>query len=122
MLRGREQFKLLFAQNRAAAASTEVAASSSPARFVKLIRDADKFFRQISARGISDLPQGGTHVLIAAPAVVFYRIVSPCDGASDGACRVTVDGKTRFVCIDGPEFDAHKVDFDEMLMRLRTYN
>ncbi len=39
-----------------------------------------------------------------------------------GACRVSVDGKTRFVCIDGPEFDAHKVDFDEMLMRLRSYN
>lgn len=36
-----------------------------------------------------------------------------------GACRVTVDGKMRFVCVDGPEFDAHKVDFDEMLMRLR---
>jgi len=39
-----------------------------------------------------------------------------------GACRITVDGKTRFVCVDGPEFDAHKVDFDEMLMRLRAYN
>lgn len=39
-----------------------------------------------------------------------------------GACRVTVDGKNRFVCIDGPEFDAHKVDFDEMIMRLRSYN
>jgi NAD(P)H-flavin reductase len=38
-----------------------------------------------------------------------------------GACRVTVDGKMRFVCVDGPEFDAHKVDFDEMLMRLRSY-
>lgn len=38
-----------------------------------------------------------------------------------GACRVTVDGKTRFVCVDGPEFDAHKVDFDEMLMRLSGY-
>ena len=38
-----------------------------------------------------------------------------------GACRVTVDGKTRFVCVDGPEFDAHKVDFDEMLMRLNGY-
>lgn len=38
-----------------------------------------------------------------------------------GACRVTVGGKTRFVCIDGPEFDAHKVDFDEMMMRLRSY-
>ncbi|MDE6146063.1 MAG: sulfide/dihydroorotate dehydrogenase-like FAD/NAD-binding protein [Muribaculaceae bacterium] len=36
-----------------------------------------------------------------------------------GACRVTVGGKTRFVCIDGPEFDAHQVDFDEMIMRLR---
>lgn len=38
-----------------------------------------------------------------------------------GACRVTVDGKTRFVCVEGPEFDAHKVDFDQMLMRLRAY-
>lgn len=39
-----------------------------------------------------------------------------------GACRVTVDGKTKFVCVDGPEFDAHKVDFNEMLMRLKAYN
>ena len=39
-----------------------------------------------------------------------------------GACRVTVDGKTRFVCVDGPEFDAHKVDFDEMLLRLKAYS
>lgn len=39
-----------------------------------------------------------------------------------GACRVTVDGHTRFVCVDGPEFDAHKVDFDEMIMRLKAYN
>ena len=38
-----------------------------------------------------------------------------------GACRITVDGKTRFVCVDGPEFDAHKVDFDEMLKRLSAY-
>ena len=38
-----------------------------------------------------------------------------------GACRVTVGGKTRFVCIDGPEFDAHQVDFDEMIMRLKSY-
>ena len=38
-----------------------------------------------------------------------------------GACRVSVGGKTKFVCVDGPEFDAHKVDFDEMLMRLGGY-
>lgn len=38
-----------------------------------------------------------------------------------GACRVSVGGKTKFVCVDGPEFDAHAVDFDEMLMRLGGY-
>ena len=34
-----------------------------------------------------------------------------------GACRISVGGKTRFVCVDGPEFDGHQVDFDEMLRR-----
>lgn len=38
-----------------------------------------------------------------------------------GACRVTVGGHTKFVCVDGPEFDAHQVDFDEMMMRLGAY-
>jgi len=38
-----------------------------------------------------------------------------------GACRVEVGGKTKFVCVDGPEFDAHQVDFDQMLMRLGAY-
>lgn len=38
-----------------------------------------------------------------------------------GACRVTVGGKTKFVCVDGPEFDGHQVDFDEMMARLRQY-
>lgn len=38
-----------------------------------------------------------------------------------GACRVTVGGKTKFVCVDGPEFDAHEVDFNEMLSRLGQY-
>ena len=39
-----------------------------------------------------------------------------------GACRVTVGGRMRFVCVDGPEFDAHQVDFDEMMMRLKAYD
>lgn len=38
-----------------------------------------------------------------------------------GACRVSVGGKTKFVCVDGPEFDAFEVDFDEMLLRLDSY-
>ena len=38
-----------------------------------------------------------------------------------GACRVTVDGKTKFVCVDGPEFDAHGVNWDEMLSRMKAF-
>lgn len=38
-----------------------------------------------------------------------------------GACRISVGGKTRFVCVDGPEFDGHEVDFDEMLGRMRAF-
>jgi NAD(P)H-flavin reductase len=38
-----------------------------------------------------------------------------------GACRVSVGGKTKFTCVEGPEFDAHQIDFDEMLMRLGGY-
>ncbi len=38
-----------------------------------------------------------------------------------GGCRVTVGGQMKFACVDGPEFDGHQVDFDELLMRNRTY-
>ena len=38
-----------------------------------------------------------------------------------GACRVTVGGETKIACIDGPEFDAHQVDFDELIKRLGMY-
>ena len=38
-----------------------------------------------------------------------------------GACRVTVGGRTRFTCVDGPEFDAHEVDFDEAMRRQGMY-
>jgi ferredoxin--NADP+ reductase len=38
-----------------------------------------------------------------------------------GGCRVNVGGETKFVCVDGPEFDGHKVDFDGMMTRMRTY-
>jgi len=38
-----------------------------------------------------------------------------------GGCRVTVGGETKFVCVDGPEFDGHQVDFDNMMKRLQSY-
>ena len=39
-----------------------------------------------------------------------------------GACRVSVGGETKFACVDGPEFDGHKVDFGLLMTRLKTYN
>jgi ferredoxin/flavodoxin---NADP+ reductase len=39
-----------------------------------------------------------------------------------GGCRVTVNGQMKFACVDGPEFDGHEVDFDELMMRNRTYS
>jgi ferredoxin/flavodoxin---NADP+ reductase len=38
-----------------------------------------------------------------------------------GGCRVTIGGETKFACVDGPEFDGHKVDYDELILRLRAY-
>lgn len=38
-----------------------------------------------------------------------------------GGCRVTIGGETKFACVDGPEFDGHQVDFDELIMRLQAY-
>jgi len=38
-----------------------------------------------------------------------------------GGCRVSVGGETKFACVDGPEFDGHKVDYDELMLRLQAY-
>lgn len=38
-----------------------------------------------------------------------------------GGCRVSIDGQTKFACVDGPEFDGHKVDYDELMRRLQAY-
>jgi ferredoxin--NADP+ reductase len=39
-----------------------------------------------------------------------------------GVCRVTIGGTRRFACVDGPEFEGDEIDFDELMMRLRTYH
>ena len=38
-----------------------------------------------------------------------------------GVCRVTVGGKTKFACVDGPEFDGHHVDFEELIKRQKLF-
>jgi ferredoxin/flavodoxin---NADP+ reductase len=39
-----------------------------------------------------------------------------------GACRVSIGDQTRFACVDGPEFDAHQVNFKELIQRLKSYS
>jgi ferredoxin--NADP+ reductase len=57
----------------------------------------------------------GVHTLVSLNTIMV-------DGTGMcGGCRVTVNGQMRFACVDGPEFDGHKVDFDELMMRNRTY-
>lgn len=55
------------------------------------------------------------------PTVVSLNTIMVDGTGMCGGCRVTVGGETRFVCVDGPEFDGHQVDFDNMIKRLRAY-
>ncbi len=55
------------------------------------------------------------------PTVVSLNTIMIDGTGMCGGCRVTVGGKTKFVCVDGPEFDGHLVDFDNMMQRLRAY-
>jgi ferredoxin--NADP+ reductase len=57
----------------------------------------------------------GVHTLVSLNTIMV-------DGTGMcGGCRVEVGGETKFVCVDGPEFDGHKVDFDQMMRRLGAY-
>jgi ferredoxin--NADP+ reductase len=55
------------------------------------------------------------------PTVVSLNSIMVDGTGMCGACRVEVGGQTRFVCVDGPEFDAHQVDWDQLLARQRIY-
>jgi ferredoxin--NADP+ reductase len=57
----------------------------------------------------------GVHTLVSLNTIMV-------DGTGMcGGCRVTVGGQMKFACVDGPEFDGHEVDFDELMMRNRSY-
>lgn len=58
---------------------------------------------------------------LGIPTIVSLNTLMVDGTGMCGACRVTVDGKTRFACVEGPEFDGHKVDFDEALRRGGMY-
>ncbi len=53
--------------------------------------------------------------------IVSLNSLMVCGMGMCGACRITVGGETKFTCSDGPDFDAHLVNFDELMQRLNTY-
>jgi NAD(P)H-flavin reductase len=55
------------------------------------------------------------------PTVVSLNTIMVDGTGMCGACRISIGGKTKFVCVDGPEFDAALVDWDQMLMRMGAY-
>jgi ferredoxin--NADP+ reductase len=56
------------------------------------------------------------------PCVVSLNPIMVDGTGMCGACRVTVGGETKFGCVDGPDFDGHQVDFEELMSRQRVYN
>lgn len=55
------------------------------------------------------------------PTVVSMNPIMVDGTGMCGACRLTVDGEVKFACVDGPEFDGHKVDFDQAMKRQQMY-
>ena len=58
---------------------------------------------------------------LGIPTVVSLNPIMVDGTGMCGGCRVTVGDETKFACVDGPEFDAHKVDFPELMSRQRMY-
>lgn len=70
----------------------------------------------IMMKAVSDITKKFDISTIASLNPIMIDATGMC-----GACRVSIGGKTKFACVDGPEFDAHKVDFDQLLSRLDMY-
>ena len=55
------------------------------------------------------------------PTVVSLNTIMVDGTGMCGGCRVNIGGETKFVCVDGPDFDAHKVDWNNMMLRMRSF-
>lgn len=67
-------------------------------------------------RAVSDMTKP-----LSIPTMVSLNAVMVDGTGMCGGCRVTVDGKSKFACYDGPDFDGHLVDYDELVLRQRMY-
>ena len=68
-------------------------------------------------RAVADVTRPG-----GIPTVVSLNAVMVDGTGMCGSCRVTIGGEVRFACVDGPDFDAHAVDFDELTVRQRRFH
>jgi glutamate synthase (NADPH/NADH) small chain len=122
---------ILDAELRAAADEVLWATDDGSAGLHGTVVDLMRHWRAANSREL-----GAAHVIGPIPMMRFaaaltrewglptYASLNPImvDGTGMcGGCRVTVGGKVRFACVDGPEFDAHQVDFDELTRRTRAY-
>ena len=123
--------ELVIMENRLAATSDELIVMTDDVSYGRrgLVTEG---LESVAAREKVDLCVAiGPAVMMKFVALLARRLEIPCmvslntimvDGTGMcGACRVTVGGETKFVCVDGPEFDGAAVDFDEMIMRLGAY-
>ncbi len=70
----------------------------------------------IMMKAVADLTRG-----YKIKTIVSLNSLMVCGMGMCGACRITIGGETKFTCADGPDFDAHLVNFDELMKRLNTY-
>ena len=93
------------------------------ARLEKLVNEEGKHYDQAVAIGPMIMMKFAalTCVKLGLPIIVSLNTLMVDGTGMCGACRVTVDGKTRFACVEGPEFDGALVDFDEAMRRQKMY-
>lgn len=86
--------------------------------------ETDKEIKEVVAIGPVPMMEAVTNLTkeFSVPTVVSLNSLMVDGMGMCGACRVTVDGKTRFTCVEGPEFDGHLVDFAELKSRLSSFH
>lgn len=93
------------------------------ARLEQLVNEEHKEYTQAVAIGPMIMMKFATLTAkkLALPIVVSLNTLMVDGTGMCGGCRVTVGGRTRFACVEGPEFDGYEVDFDEAMRRQRMY-
>ena len=90
---------------------------------LKEMLDAGVKFDHVFAIGPLRMMQGVCNITkeYGVPTTVSMNPIMIDGTGMCGGCRLTVDGEVKFACVDGPDFDGHKVDFDEVIARNATY-